>query len=115
MRKSAQKSGDKGKVYKTCFWKGLVSTDPEPEYDENGDLIETPEEHKQVSNFSMIKRMMRLKAKQDAVPESEKVVQFIPQVHPEFVHEGKDKYYFDMKNNEEHYQLLTNDMTDEQF
>ena len=58
-----------GKVYKTCFWKGLVSTDPEPEYDENGELIEPPEE-KTVSNFSMIKRMMRLKAKQDAVPES---------------------------------------------
>ena len=55
-----------------------MSTDPEPEYDENGDLIEPPEEQKQVSNFSMIKRMMRLKAKQDAVPESEKVVQFIP-------------------------------------
>ena len=51
-----------------------MSTDPEPEYDENGDLIEPPEEQKQVSNFSMIKRMMRLKAKQDAVPESEKVV-----------------------------------------
>ena len=42
---------------------------------------------------------MRLKAKQDAVPESEKVEQFIPTVHPEFTHEGKDKYYFDMKNN----------------
>ena len=78
MRRSAEKSGDKSKVYKTCFWKGLVSTDPEPEYDENGELIEPPEEEKQVSNFSMIKRMMKLKAKQDAVPESEKIKHFIP-------------------------------------
>ena len=28
---------------------------------------------------------------------------------------GKDAYYFDMKNNREHYALMTNDMSEEQY
>ena len=59
--------------------------------------------------------MMRLKAKQDAVPQSERVKQFVPQNLPEYTQDGGDKYYFDMYGNKEHYAMLTNDMTDEQF
>lgn len=28
-----------GNLHETSFWKNLVSTDPEPELDENGDVI----------------------------------------------------------------------------
>ena len=63
----------------------------------------------------MIKKMMRLKQKQDAVPESEKVERFTPKTQPLYTGEGMEQYYFDMKNNKEHYELLTSDMTPEQF
>ena len=49
------------------YWKGLVSmNEPDPELDEEGNpiVVEKPE----VSSFKMIKKMMRLKAKQDLVP-----------------------------------------------
>ena len=59
---------------------------------------------------------MRLKKRQDAVPEKEKNKKFIPQTQPIYgTEEKKGKYYFDMQNNPEHYQLMTNDMTAEQF
>ena len=32
-----------------------------------------------------------------------------------YASEGKEQYYFDMKNNREHYELLTSDVTPEQF
>ena len=63
----------------------------------------------------MIKKMMRLKKKQDSVPESEKLKHFIPKNVPEFMSDGRDKYYFDIKNNKEHYHMMTNDMTDEDY
>lgn len=79
----------------------------------------------------MIKKMMRLKKKQENLPESEKVKNFIPKVFPDFMSDGKEKanlmknqtkqkipsnkYYFDLKNNKEHYHMLTNDMTDEEY
>ena len=96
------------------YWKGLVSmSDPDPPLDEDGNPIEVKKP--EISSFKMIKKMMRLKAKQDSVPESERIKYFIPKSHPEFTADGKDQYYFDMKNNEEHYQMLTNDMNEEQF
>ena len=49
------------------------------------------------------------------MPEEEKRLTFEPQIKPAFTADGKDKYYFDMKNNKEHYQMMTNDMTDEDF
>ena len=63
----------------------------------------------------MIKRMMRLKQKQDATPEHEKVERFTPKIKPAYVGDGKEQYYFDMKNNREHYELLTSDMPPERF
>ena len=63
----------------------------------------------------MIKKMMRLKQKQDAMPESEKNTVFVPKTQPIFKDEERAQYYFDMKNNKEHYQLMTNDLTDEDF
>ena len=32
-----------------------------------------------------------------------------------YTNDGKDQYYFDMKNNPEHYQLLTSDLTAEEY
>lgn len=49
------------------------------------------------------------------MPESEKVERFTPKIQPMFTSNGKDRYYFDMKNNREHYELLTSDVTPEQF
>ena len=50
------------------FWKGLVSSsDPDPPLDENGEPVEIPE--KTLSSFAIIKKMMRLKEKQDQMPE----------------------------------------------
>ena len=58
-------SGDTsvGKLDKTSFWKNLVSSDPIAELDENGDPIPgtEPEAKPTISNFSMVKKMMRLK------------------------------------------------------
>jgi len=62
----------------------------------------------------MIKKMMRLKHKQDNAPAKEKAKYFTPQTRAEFADNPRyGQYYFDMKNNAEHYQLLTNDMTEE--
>ena len=91
----------------------MCCSDPDPACDEDGNPIE-PTKPK-VSNFSMIKKMMRLKQKQDAMPESEKNTVFVPKTQPIFKDEERAQYYFDMKNNKEHYQLMTNDLTDEDF
>lgn len=56
--------------------------------------------------------MMRLKARQSALPDKETAKKFVPTRWPEFTGDGKDKYYFDIKNNKDHYAMLTNDMTD---
>ena len=58
---------------------------------------------KTLSSFAIIKKMMRLKEKQDQMPEEEKKLTFTPTVQPEFTENGKDIYYFDIKNNKEHY------------
>ena len=90
------------KLHEREFWKGLVSSsDPDPPLDENGEPIEVPE--KTLSSFAIIKKMMRLKEKQDQMPESEKKLTFTPTVQPEFTENGKDIYYFDIQNNKEHY------------
>ena len=48
------------------------------------------------------------------MPEEEKAFTFTPVTQPKFTTEGRGKYYFDMKNNPEHYQMLTSDITEEQ-
>ena len=54
-----------GKLHDTSFWKNLVSTDPAPQLDENGEAIPgsglKSDAERAISNFAMIKKMMRLK------------------------------------------------------
>ena len=102
------------KLYQTKFWKGLIKEESDTELDEFGEPVYKKPE-KELTSFQMIKKMMRLKQKQDAMPEHEKVERFTPRIQPLFTNEGKEQYYFDMKNNREHYELLTSDMTPEQF
>ena len=104
--------GNTAVVTQKGFFKGLIScSDPDPPLDEEGNPI-IPNK-KELTSFQLIKKMLRLKAKQEARPEYDP--SFTPNCHPEFLSDGKDQYYFDMKGNEEHYQMLTNDMTDKEF
>lgn len=97
------------------FWKGLVSmSDPDMALDEEGNPIEA-QAKPSITSFQMIKKMMRLKNKQENLPESERIKNFVPKNQPEYTSDGKDKYYFDLKNNKEHYAMMTNDMSDEQY
>ena len=62
-----------GKLHNTTFWKNLVSTDPVTENDDGNTTMaasnEKPDTDKPaISNFAMIKKMMRLKKKQDTRP-----------------------------------------------
>lgn len=100
------------------FWKGLVSmsADHEIQLDEDGIPIETTHDEKpkaDITSFQIIKKMMRVKARQEAVPASERAKYFVPKLQPEFTTDGKDAYYFDLKNNKEHYAMMTNDMNEE--
>ena len=110
-----------GKLHNTTFWKNLVSTDPVTENDDGNagealnEIKEDPEKAA-ISNFAMIKKMMRLKKKQDTRPAKDKAKYFTPQTEAIFADNPRyGQYYFDMKNNPEHYQLMTNDMTEEQY
>ena len=69
------------KLHKTTFWKDLVRAEPEAELDEWGEPIPVQPE-KELTSFQMIKKMMRLKQKQDTMPESEKVERFTPKIQP---------------------------------
>ena len=107
-----KQDGHNAKLHKTTFWKDLVRAEPEAELDEFGEPLPVKPE-KELTSFQMIKRMMRLKQKQDAMPEHEKVERFTPKIKPQYVGDGKEQYYFDMKNNREHNELLTGEMTPE--
>ena len=110
-----------GKLHNTTFWKNLVSTDPVTENDDGNTTMaasnEKPDTDKPaISNFAMIKKMMRLKKKQDTRPAQQKVKYYTPQTEAIYADNPRyGQYYFDIKNNPEHYQLMTNDMTEEQY
>ena len=72
-----------GKLHNTTFWKNLVSTDPVTENDDGnaGDAnneTQVDGDKPAISNFAMIKKMMRLKKKQDTRPAKEKAKYFTP-------------------------------------
>jgi len=91
----------------------VSTSEPVESFDEFGNPIEAPKP--EFTSFQMVKKMLRLKERQSAQTEAEKSKFFEPKTLPELQGDGKDKYYFDIKNNAEHYRMITNDMTDEEF
>ena len=62
-----------------------------------GSLDENGQE--KLSDFDLIKKMMRIKARREADPNHDGAKIFTPKNQPLFVENGKDKYYFDIKSN----------------